>query len=207
MASARRCSPSARNKLRHAALDVIAQARMLQNVWRHDGEQPLADATGALIEQVRQWPLLANFSNVGEQGITGGRCHRRTPQLAADDPQQPYFFSVGDQPQQVHWLGLTDKPGSYAYSHQRLSDWLQRRQAQPLTASDVIWEVTLTAASGVSAYRRTTAITNTCAGRNPVQRVRTAHTAGGLYRHQPAVLAIARYWRPGKTLGEAVTCG
>lgn len=142
--SARLCSAKLQHKLQARRAGVIAQLRMLQNVWRHDGEPQLADATGALIEQVQQWPLLANFSNAGEQGIepAADATDARRNWLLKND-QQPYFFSVGDQPQQVHWIGLTDKPGSYTYSHQLLSDWLQRRQAQPLTASDVIWEVTL----------------------------------------------------------------
>lgn len=141
---ARLCSQTVQNKLEARRAAAVAQLQLLQGVYQQQQDDTLSNATQALIEQVKQWPLLGGYSNSTQQGLQPAliptTLQRNWALLAK---HQPYQLSVGEAPQSVHWVGLTQEPGEYAYAQQPLAKWLgERQQAQQVDSTDT-WEVTI----------------------------------------------------------------
>lgn len=202
--SARLCTPALQQKLNARRAGIIAQLQLLSSVYRHDGDDTLAIATQALIEQVKRWPLHAHFAERRQHGIDAASLIVSVQKnWLLQREQQPYTLTVADQPQNIHWVGLTTQAGSYAYSHQQLSDWLARRESAQITDPEFIWEVTLDGTiNRVGLYPHNSNDEFLQPGAVLFSGFEPSDLPDGFQQTNAELVDLLRYWQPGQSLNE-----
>lgn len=208
--TARLCTAQLQNKLLARKAAAVRQLQLLKSWWHNDEQPQLAQQADKLLAQLKQWPLLATMGRAGEQGLEPYLLEAQLQQnwlLKAG--QQPYTLFVGQPPQQVHWLGVTDSAGSYAFADQPLVEWVSRRQPQLLSHAERIWEISLDGSMrqlGLQQHNQQQEYLQP--GAILFSGFAEQDLPAGFRDTNQQLLRLLRYWQPGKNLADEVSqCG